>query len=391
MKITLLTGGSDRPYAFGIVTTLVSAGISVDFIGSDEHIADEVLNNPRINFLNLRGDTDSNAPIKQKMSRILNYYLNILKYTATTDTKLFHILWANRFIIVDRLLINLYYKLFGKKLVLTAHNVNDKQRDGGDNRFNRWTLRCFYALMDHIFVHTEKMKLQLLHDFNVPETKVSVIPFGINNTLPNSSLTRDEARSQLSIEKDEKVLLFFGRVAEYKGMELAVNALEKLLETDNHFRLVVAGKIEQGHEAHWALVESVIAAKNLGNHVLRNIGYIPDEKVELYFKSADVLILPYKDIFQSGVLFLAYSFGLPVIATDVGSFQEDIIEGETGMICQPDNAVAFADTVLRYFDSPMYRNFDETAAKIKSYGNKKHSWDVVGQITSNVYNKLLAC
>jgi glycosyltransferase involved in cell wall biosynthesis len=243
--------------------------------------------------------------------------------------------------------------------------------------------------MDHIFVHTEKMKMQLLHDFKVPETKVSVIPFGINNTLPNSSLTRDGARSQLNLEKDEKVLLFFGRVAEYKGIELAVSALEKLLETDNRFRLVVAGKIEQGHEAHWALVESAIAAKNLGNHVLRNIGYISDEEVEVYFKSADVLILPYKDIFQSGVLFLAYSFGLPVIATDVGSFRDDIVEGETGMVCRPNDAADFADTVLRYFDSALYRNFDETADKIKAYGNKKHSWELVGQITLNVYKNCL--
>ena len=68
--------------------------------------------------------------------------------------------------------------------------------------------------------------------------------------------------------------------------------------------------------------------------MILRIQFIPDEEMELYFKAADVLVLPYKEIFQSGVLFLAYSFGLPVIATDVGSFREDIVEGQDGISVQ---------------------------------------------------------
>ena len=71
------------------------------------------------------------------------------------------------------------------------------------------------------------------------------------------------------------------------------------------------------------------------DRVLQAITYIPDDETEIYFKAADALVLPYTDIYQSGVLFLGYSFGLPTIATDVGSFREEIIEGETGLICRP--------------------------------------------------------
>jgi D-inositol-3-phosphate glycosyltransferase len=388
LKITLLTGGSDRPYAFGLVNTLVSMQNDIDFIGSDELIADEIIQHPKINFLNLRGNTDTKAPRKQKIFRIINYYLNLVRYTAKTDSKIFHILWANRFILIDRVLMNLYYRAFGKKLFLTAHNVNQQQRDGNDNWYNRLTLRVFYYLMHHIFVHTEKMKQQLAEDFEVPLHKISVIPFGINNTLPNTILVKPEARKKLNLKDSDKVFLLFGRLAKYKGLEYAIKALELLVKQDNSYRLIIAGKIEQGHENHWAEIERYIKDNRLDDFVIKKIEHIPDEDVEIYFKSADALVLPYKDIFQSGVLFLAYSFGLPVIASDVGSFKEDIVEGNTGAICQPGDSEDLADTLRNFFESDLYRNLASKSKEIMAYGNAKYSWEEVGKITCDMYKKL---
>ena len=85
------------------------------------------------------------------------------------------------------------------------------------------------------------------------------------------------------------------------------------------------------------------------------IEYIPDEETELFFKAADVLILPYTHVFQSGVLFLGYSFGLPAIAADVGNLKEEIIEGETGFVFKPQDSSDLAKTI-RYFNSELFRN-----------------------------------
>ena len=88
----------------------------------------------------------------------------------------------------------------------------------------------------------------------------------------------------------------------------------------------------------------------VGERIIRKIEYVPDEDTEIYFKAADVLILPYTHVFQSGVLFLAYSFGLPAIAADVGSLREEIIEGETGLVFKPRDSVDLArkiDNVLQ--------------------------------------------
>ena len=389
LKVSLLTGGTDRPYAFGLLNALVSNAVMVDFIAGDELSDDEILTNNRVNFLNFRGDTNPTTPTIQKIIRICKYYFKLLKYASRTDSKVFHILWANRFPLLDRILLNVYYKILGKKLVFTAHNVNERQRDGCDNSYNRITLRAFYSLVDHIFVHTSKMKLQLIKEFGVRENTVTVIPFGINNTLPKSDLTRVEARNRLSLTEEDKVILFFGRIARYKGLEYAVDALDRLVKIDGGFRLIVAGRIEKGCEGYWQQIESTTDKRGLGKYLRRNIGYIPDEEVEIFFKSADVLVLPYKSIFQSGVVFLAYSFGLPVIGTDVGSLKEDIIEGKTGMICRPEDSDDLADTISKYFKSELYGNLERSAEHIIDYGNRKYSWEDVGNITCAVYDNLL--
>lgn len=329
------------------------------------------------------------ASARQKMGRIGRYYWQLLKYTITSDAIIFHILWANRFIILDRVLMNLYYKLMGKKIVFTAHNVNEKQRDNCDNIYNRLTLKVLYALVDHVFVHTQPMKTQLIDEFGVREDKVSVIPFGINNTLPNTSLTGREARHKLGLRNDDKVLLFFGRVANYKGLEYAVDALYRLVKNDDRFRLVVAGRIEKGCENYWSTIESVIEQYGLNKQVVKRIDFIPDDEVEIFFKSADVLILPYKAIFQSGLQFLAYSFGLPVIATDIGSFREDIVEGKTGMVCRPEDADDLADKILAYFRSDLFNNPQQARREIMDYGNRKYSWEEVGNITCAIYERLM--
>lgn len=99
--------------------------------------------------------------------------------------------------------------------------------------------------------------------------------------------------------------------------------------------------------------------------------------------------MPYKAIFQSGLQFLAYSFGLPVIATDIGSFREDIVEGKTGMVCRPEDADDLADKILAYFRSDLFNNPQQARREIMDYGNRKYSWEEVGNITCAIYERLM--
>jgi glycosyltransferase involved in cell wall biosynthesis len=117
--------------------------------------------------------------------------------------------------------------------------------------------------------------------------------------------------------------------------------------------------------------------------------YIPDEETEVYFKAADVLILPYKEIYQSGVLFLAHSFGLPVIASDVGSLKDDIVEGKTGFLFHPEDSSDLARALDRYFASGLYANLGARRRDIQEFAAERHSWDTVAQITMSTYGDLL--
>jgi glycosyltransferase involved in cell wall biosynthesis len=117
---------------------------------------------------------------------------------------------------------------------------------------------------------------------------------------------------------------------------------------------------------------------------------VPDQETELYFKAADVLMLPYTHIFQSGVLFLSYSFGLPVIASDAGSLEEEVVKGKTGFTHEARNSVAIARAIRAYFGSDLYQNLDRNRAVIRDYATERYSWDKVGAITTNVYAGLLS-
>src|SRR5262249_36162940 len=162
------------------------------------------------------------------MARVLRYYQDLLRHASRTDSRLFHVLWLNKFEVLDRTLLNVFYKLKKKKLVFTAHNVNLRKRDGCDTWVNRASLRVMYSLLDHIFVHTEHGKSELLQDYGVPSDKISVIPFGLNTYVPDTPLSKYEARSILGLGEMEKVLLFFGQIAPYKGLDLLLEALRIL-------------------------------------------------------------------------------------------------------------------------------------------------------------------
>jgi D-inositol-3-phosphate glycosyltransferase len=387
-SVSLLTGGSDRPYVFGMTMALLADGMTFDLIGSDELAFPEFKQKPGLNFLNLRGSSAEDAGFQQKVRRIILYYLKLIRYATKAKPKLFHILWNNKFEFFDRTILMLFYRLLGKRVVLTVHNVNANKRDGVDTLLNRITLRIQYSLADHIFVHTQKMKEDLLEDFHQPDRRVTVIPFGINNAVPNTALTPAEAKQKLGLRKEERILLFFGRITPYKGLEYLIAALKQLVKEGGNYRLVIAGRPDRC-EQYWTALQSTIVEEVSSGRILLKAGFIPDEETELYFKAADTVVLPYRQIYQSGVLFLGQSFGLPVLAADVGSLKDDIVNGETGFTFRPEDPADLVAVIKEYFSSSLYRDLDDRRERIKQDAEARHSWTTVAQMITEVYARLL--
>lgn len=390
IEMALLTGCQDRPYAFGLAMALVSKGVSVDMIGSDEEDSPQLHATAGLRFLNFRGSQKSKESFSRKLSKILLYYVRLIRYTARRKPRMLHILWNNKFEYLDRTLLMLYYKLLGKKIAFTAHNVNQAKRDQRDSLLNRLTLRMQYTLSDCIFVHTKKMKDELRDDFGVADKAITVIRHPLNNAFPDTELTPSEAKRQLGVEESEKAILFLGRIRPYKGIEHLLAAFQPLAKRDSAYRLIIAGEPKKGSEEYLEEIRGIANRDFSHGEIILKFQFIPDEQMELFLKAADVLVLPYKDIFQSGILFLAYSFGLPVVATDVGSFREEIVEGETGYVCQPGDVEDLAATLEKYFASDLYHGLRTTRRnEIREYAQRVHSWDAVAELTRKAYEEAL--
>lgn len=386
--VALFTGGIDRHYACALGKAIASSGIALDVLGSIEMNACEMRRFGNVRLLALYTTQRKGQGLFHKLRSRIAVYGRIICYAASSSPQTFHILWNYKFPYFDRTLLLLYYKLLGKKLVFTAHNVNAAERDGVDSPLNRLTLRIQYRLVDHIFVHTEGMKDQLARSFGISQDKVTVIPFGVGDMVPQSSLTPEGAKRKLGLLKSDRTILFFGRIVPYKGLDLLMDAFGRMAPRDQSYRLIIAGEPMKESARHWEEIHEKIESGPMREQVILEVRYIADEEMETYFKAADVLVLPYTQIFQSGVLFMSHNFGLPVIATDVGTFRDDIIEGTNGYVCRPNDPEDLAKSIESYFSSELFRNLDERRASIQNSVRLSHSWGTVSKITGDVYARV---
>jgi len=389
LDVAILTGCHDATYAHGLTRALVGQGARVEFVAGDSLDASFLHETASIQFRNLRGSQLESAPIPSKLGRILRYYLRLFAFAARSRAPVFHILWNNKFEFVDRTLLTAWYRACGKRVVMTVHNVNAGRRDGRDGVWNRLSLRLQYRLVQHIFVHTNLMKRELVSDFGVTEDRITVIPFGINDEAPQTTLTGAEARRRLAIDRGAKIVLAFGQIAPYKGLDLLAEIVPALVAAAPDICIVIAGKIKRGHEEYWDAVSARLAPYVGSGRVLLRLGHVPDGEIEVYFKAADCLVLPYREIFQSGLPFLSYAFGLPVISSDAGGLPDEVVEGETGFCFPAEDPDALRTAILKYFSSDLHESLEIRRAAIRRLALARYSWAKVGSASVSIYGRLL--
>jgi glycosyltransferase involved in cell wall biosynthesis len=395
MIISLLTGGGEKHYQLGLISGLAKQDIIIEVIGSDKMAGSEELNKRNIRFINLRGDQNYNSNLFEKTLRIVKYYLKLFSYAARTDSKLFHIQWLNKFDFFDRTLLTLFYKIMGKKLVFTVHDVDknkivtgDYFTNKGNNHYKGYlSTKLMYNLVDCLIVHNNRVKKEIIENYHISGEKIITIPHGINTLGLTNDIFSADARNKLNIPLNKKVILFFGNIAANKGLELLLDCFNDLIESDDSYFLIIAGAPRINQDVYIAdIVQRINKVKK--ESILSNLTYIPDEDIKYYLMSADCLALPYKFVYQSGVTYLAYSFGLPVIATDVGNFREEIVVGETGFISKSNTKESFKLTIDEYFNSDLFNDINKTRISIREYAIKNYSWDKIAQTHLSTYNKL---
>jgi D-inositol-3-phosphate glycosyltransferase len=382
MRVVMLTGGAMKHYVVPLVNALAGAGTKVVLVGGDAY-RDYSLH-PDIELANLRGATSRERSVVSKASTLTRFYGRLAAYVVKEKPDLFHFQFYRLFF-PEVVLLNSLIKAMGKKLVYTVHNAYPHGKRG--KRGYRWMLGHTYHLCDALICHNEATRKVIRKDFEVPSERLNVIPVGLMDYLPEQGIERETARRRLFGDRRSECphLLFFGAVLPYKGLEHLVEACRLLAERGRPFKLMIAGNAGRD-PSYWQRIQQSIGALP-AEAVFLNTSYIPDGEVELYFKAADAVVLPYKEIYQSGVHLLAYRYGRPIVATDVGSFREDIREGVTGYVAEPENPASLADAIDR-FSQEMLPDIESVFFRVRHFGADQFSWEKIARRTQDLYRSV---
>mgnify|MGYP000860374930 FL=1 len=182
--------------------------------------------------------------------------------------------------------------------------------------------------------------------------------------LFGKSLSKDEARKVLKIG-DEKLILNFGLVRNYKGLDILIKSAKILKKQLNKFKIMVVGECYENQSKYIQMAKD----NNVEDVIDFNFEFIPNENVKYFFCASDLVVLPYKSATQSGIIPIAYHFNKPVVASNVGGLPENIENNKTGIICEP-NPESIANGILDYFDSDLF-SYKENIEKYK----KQYTWE----------------
>jgi glycosyltransferase involved in cell wall biosynthesis len=286
----------------------------------------------------------------------------------------------------DRLHLPILRRL-GKPLVYTAHDVLPHEPEIMSLEHCRW----LYHFVDALFVHGDRLKALLVERFQVSPAKVHVIPHGNYNFISDTPgpWNRELARSSFGWDDSDRVVLFFGLIRGYKGIDTLIEACRLLqqrgLAQGQRLRLLIAGRIFNDHWREGGY-EALIRNANLGEHVHLHFAHIEMKDIARYFQAADVVAVPYKRGSQSGVLRLAYSFGKPTVATIVGSLAEVPPQDLARFVAAEDPA-AFADALAELLRDP--DGARALGQRARHYADTELSWDRIAETTRAVYSSLL--
>lgn len=265
-------------------------------------------------------------------------------------------------------------------LVVTAHVVTPHEPI-------RWQSAIYgrvHEFGELIVAHSEFDRKRLLEEFAVDPERVTVIPHGEYGFFERlvEPVPRLNARQALGLGPQEDVVLFFGYIREYKGLDILLDAWPKVAARQESARLVVAGDAVQLPTArrreleHWA--------DRLG--AIHRFEYIPFEDVTGYFSAADVVVMPYRRLSHSGVLFLALSLGVPVVATSVGALSEMLRDGETGLLVPPESPSELADAIDRLLgDEELRRRLSRDGCHLAA----EYAWPTIAARTEEAFRYLL--
>lgn len=329
--VVCVSHGFQTNYERGFCNGLAAQDVDVTLLGSDRSDAAGLA--PGVRLLNLRGSQDESRPRAAKALNLLRYHAALMVHALAHRPAILHVMGLLAPLFWCGVVQGLWFRLACGRYVLTVHDVLPHERH---TRYSRLVCRWAYRLPQRVVVHTPRMKERLIAEFGVAAQRVVVMEHGIEPTGASHEEFDDASPAE------PPLLLAFGSVLPRKGTDLLLEALQ---DVPFDFRLVIAGPCTDN--AYRQRLRGQLAAHPRGAMIEWRDGFVPEAEMEALFREAALLVLPYRYIDQSGVLFQALRFGTPVLATRVGQF-ERYVTGEVGELAEAGAAPALRQGLLRW-------------------------------------------
>lgn len=374
MKVLLLSQIAlvDYKYTYSLANALKVCGNEVKLVIDDkednEYCQCECFNK----FLISRKDIG-------KVKKLLNYietYRFILKKAVTEHFDVVHVQWF-QFSPVDYFFLKKLRK-HEIKIVASIHDIlpfNEK-------KYDMFFHKKIYGLCNQIIVQAETNIKRFGDLFPEDSGKVTFIPHG--HFLDFAvKYDMEEARRHLGIPQDKIVLLFFGQIKKVKGVGVLLEAFGKLIQKRNDLFLVVAGSVWKDNFGPY---QKIINKYKLTNEELKlDIRFIPDDEIGYYYSACNIAMMPYLDVYQSGVIQLVYAYGKPAVATAIKPFMEIVEDGITGYLCKPNDADNLADVIEHAVDEKdRFMSLGEAGRQKIAI---KYSWADIAERITELYRK----
>lgn len=260
-------------------------------------------------------------------------------------------------------------------LVHTVHNLLPHEATAED----RELYQRFYETCDLLIVHNEHCKKLLMEEHKISEKKICVTPHG--------AYTQVHAGAQAGrVHPDgKKHFVQFGIMRKYKGIDILLEAVSKIPEEKREkLQIVIAGAQFQAMDPtdYQALADRL----GVSDCVTIRTGHVPDQELDELFGNSDFALFPYRNIYGSGALLMAYSYGLPVIASDIPVFREETKDGETGILFASENPEALGKAILEAMEWSQTR-YEECQERIGDLVKETYSWKRSAKILAEAYQR----
>lgn len=261
-----------------------------------------------------------------------------------------------------------------RKIVYTVHNVLPHEAKAADKIRNE----KFYSKCDLLVVHNMRTKHILVDEYQIPEEKICITPHGTYH-IKHSDTKADKG--------NVKTFLMFGMIRKYKGVDVLLEAIAKLPEEyKKKMKFIIAGVQVKKLDA--TPYDEMIKDFSISDCVEYDNRRIEDDELPNLFSKADACVFPYREIYGSGALLMAYSYGKPVIASDVPVFVEETDEGKTGILFESQNPDALAEALISFcnMSDEQIKGFTE---EINRLVFEKYNWNRSAHILAKTYDGLI--